>query len=148
MKLSQKISTLFMIAMVFIASTGMTLNLHFCSDNLKNISFEQSNNHNCCKNKKQQENKKDCSKHEGCKTKSDKSSCCKDAKVKAEKPIKADTSVKKEISFEQSVIFIQSYILSFLTFDIVNSNDYRKPDESLFPQPKEGLYILLNQFRN
>ncbi len=135
-------------AMVFLASTGMTLNLHFCANDLKQVTL-QKNESDCCKKaaqQKKQEQKKHCDKQKGCDAKSDKN-CCKNAEVKAKAPLKADTSVKKDSSFVQSVVFLKSYILSFLAFEIEDTDD-DKPKLSLVPLLKEGLYILLGQFRN
>lgn len=152
MKLGHKILTLFLIALVFIASTGMTLNLHFCLDELKTVSLQQQNNHSCCdKNKESQKesSKKECHKDKSCnKTKHDKS-CCKESKVATKNPVKVDNSnIKKESSFTSSLVFLKSYILSFLSFNTDDSEDDEKPNQSLFPLLKEGLYILLRQFRN
>lgn len=148
MKLSNKILTWFVMAMIFIASSGMTLNLHFCANDLKQVSLHKEES-NCCKKAaqtKEQEKKKHCDKQKGCDGRSEKN-CCKNTEVKAKAPVKADNSVKKESSFLQSVAFLKSYILSFLTFETEETND-KKPQVSLFPLLKEGLYILLGQFRN
>jgi len=151
MKLSHKILSLFMIAMIFIASTGMTLNLHFCANELKTVSLQEQKN-SCCQKKsvEKKENHKECDKKDQkhCDGKSGKS-CCKESKVATKNPVKVDNSgSKKENSFAQSLVFLKSYILSFLNFNTEDSEDDEKPKVSLFPMLKEGLYILLGQFRN
>ncbi|ADY51254.1 hypothetical protein Pedsa_0678 [Pseudopedobacter saltans DSM 12145] len=150
MKLSHKILSLFMIAMIFIASTGMTLNLHFCANELKTVSLQQTES--CCQKKsgEKKENHKECNKNgqKHCDGKSGKS-CCKESKVATKNPVKVDNpSSKKESSFAQSLVFLKSYVLSFLNFNTEDSEDDEKPEVSLFPMLKEGLYILLGQFRN
>ncbi|GEM_PF-2134579 len=151
MKLSHKILSLFMIAMIFIVSTGMTFNLHFCANELKNVSLQQQKD-SCCKKKsgEKEENHKECNKkgQKHCDGKSEKS-CCKESKVATKNPVKVDNpSSKKDNSFTQSLVFLKSYVLSFLNFNTEDSEDDEKPKVSLFPMLKEGLYILLGQFRN
>lgn len=151
MKLSHKILSLFMIAMIFIVSTGMTLNLHFCSNELKTVTLQQQGS-SCCQkeSKSKKENHKECDKKDSkhCDGKSGKS-CCKEAKVATKAPVKVDNPTSKnESSFAKSLVFLKSYVLSFLNFNTEDSEDDEKPNVSLFPMLKEGLYILLGQFRN
>ena len=144
MKLSRNILTLFLTVLVFITSTGMTLNLHFCSDNLQNVSIDQHAAN--CNMSKVSKKSKDCD----TKTAINKEdACCKDQQIKAKNPVKTDPSKSKnENSFVKSLVFLKTYIVNFFNVETEAEEDDKKPELSLFPLLKEGLYILLGQFRN
>ncbi len=145
MKLSRNILTLFLTTLVFITSTGMTLNLHFCADNLQTVSIDQ-HAANCNMTAIKKVSQKNCDTHLSI-AKDD--SCCKDQQVKAKNPVKADPSKsKKDNSFVKSLVFIKTHIVNFFSFETEAEHDGKKPELSLFPLLKEGLYILLGQFRN
>lgn len=145
MKLSRNILTLFLTALVFITSTGMTLNLHFCSDNLQNISIDQ-HAANCNMSKLINKEPKDCETETSI---SKENACCKDQQIKAKNPVKIDPSKSKnENSFVKSLAFLKTYIVNFFSVETETEEDDKKPNLSLFPLLKEGLYILLGQFRN
>ena len=136
-----------LVLLVFIASTGMTLNLHFCADELRTVSLQQESN-SCC----QMTSNTTDSKHKNCDKKEKghcEKSCCKESKIITKNPVKVDNSTaKKENSFVQSLVFLKSYVLSFLNFSNESADQEEKPRISLFPMLKEGLYILLGQLRN
>jgi len=146
MKLSRNILTLFLTTLVFIASTGMTLNLHFCADNLQNVSISQHSKNCDMSAALAKTSSRDCDSHPAL-NKED--SCCKDQQVVAKNPVKTDPSKSKdENSFVKSLVFLKTYIVNFFSFETDAEEDDKKPDLSLFPLLKEGLYILLGQFRN
>lgn len=146
MKLGRNILTLFLTALVFITSTGMTLNLHFCADDLQNISIDKHASNCNMPSAVSKKSSKDCDSKSSIKKED---TCCKDQQIKAKNPVKTDTSkVKDENSFIKSLVFLKTYIVNFFSFETTDDEDDKKPNLSLFPLLKEGLYILLGQFRN
>lgn len=145
MKFNRTLLTCFLAILVFTTSTGMTINLHFCADDIKNISLEKE--HQNCMMVKKEPLTKDCSKDKTSLLKKSKT-CCQDQQIKAKESLKNLSQKNKEDNgFIKSIIFLKSYFADLFSFE-KDSEDENKPQQSLFPLLKEGLYILLGQFRN
>ncbi|OAQ42295.1 hypothetical protein A5893_04060 [Pedobacter psychrophilus] len=130
--------------MVFITSSGLTVNLHYCAGKLANVSL-QNNHANCMMS--QTSNKsasKDCDKSMG-----KKDLCCQNHKVITKTDNK--TTVKKDNennAFVKTFSFVSTYFTSLFSFSNDDANEKEDTEISIFPILKEGLYILLQNFRN
>lgn len=133
--------------MVFITSTGLTVNLHYCADKLANVSLKD-NHVNCMMSVKK--SKTDCQKITSKSDVNKKYSCCKNQQVKAKTDNKlTHTKSKEKSSTDNFFTFTQTYFSSLFTFYSEESEEEKKQKNfSLFPILKEGLYILLQNFRN
>lgn len=145
MKIFRHTLTVFLSLMVFITSSGFTVNLHYCGDSLQEISI---NNHAGCQMKK-------ASLPKGCEDNSNVTSikkannCCKNQQIKTKSENKLlDNKAKKETSFDKTLAFINSYFISLFNFNTSDEDKKEENDTSVFPLLKAGLYILLQQFRN
>ncbi|MBD3748862.1 MAG: hypothetical protein IE931_05155 [Sphingobacteriales bacterium] len=145
MKLLKNGIVILLSLMVFITSSGLTVNLHYCVGKLQNVSLNPhqsdcnmmdmaaSNCHN--------ENQKNL------KAPSD---CCQNHQIIAKSGNKInDKKAKKEDSLLTTFTFIKSYFVSLFNFNSSDDNsNQEEKDISLVPLLKEGLIILLQQFRN
>lgn len=141
MKFSKNILTVILTLLVFLTSTGMTVNLHFCAGDLQQVSMEKTPK--CCI--------KESSKDDHCEKTSTKKDdpCCNDEQIITKSPVKnIDSKVKNENSFVKNFIFIKNYFSNLFNFEKTEVENDDKPKISLFPLLKEGLYIILGQFRN
>lgn len=130
--------------MVFITSSGLTVNLHYCADELQKVSLKKENS-SCMMEKSN--SKKSCETPNTSIKKID--SCCKDQKIQAKSQTKiSDTKAKEQGFFLKSVTFIRSYFTSLFTFENTDEEKQKETESTLFPLLKKGLYILLQQFRN
>ena len=134
--------------MVFITSSGLTINLHYCAGKLANVSLKDTHA-NCMVT-----NNKPTPKCHQTNSKSDitkKDTCCKNQQVKAKTDQKITQTKSKEKSPNYtSFHFVQDYFTSLFSFN-TQVNEEEKPKDknySLFPLLKEGLYVLLQNFRN
>lgn len=133
--------------MVFITSSGLTVNLHYCGGQLENVSM-QNQNDGCMMDK--------TSSKSGCDEKNQKpqlkniNNCCQNHQIKAKSDTKITDTKAKEVQASSGTFFaIQSYFTSLFFFSSQDKeSDDQETDYSLFPVLKEGLYILLQQFRN
>lgn len=130
--------------MVFITSSGLTVNLHYCANELQKASLKKENS-SCMMEKAL--SKKSCETPNTSIKKID--TCCKDQKIQAKSQIKiTDNKVKESGFFLKSITFIKSYFESFFTFGSSDKDEENEKQDTLFPLLKKGLYILLQQFRN
>lgn len=134
--------------MVFITSSGMAVNLHYCAGDLQNVSFNQTN-HSCGMEAKVI--KKPCDLNSKITSLQKADTCCQDKHIVAKTDAKVTPAKQKDQSaLSKTFIFINHYFTSL--FNYSGDNDEQKKDDkqelSLFPLLKQGLYILLQQFRN
>ncbi|MFC5284617.1 HYC_CC_PP family protein [Pedobacter alpinus] len=134
--------------MVFITSSGMAVNLHYCAGELQNISLNANNKD--CGMQQNRISTKDCDNYSQQSSLKKIDTCCQDHQVSAKTDNK-NTSVKSknETVFSKSFTFISNYFTSLFSFssDKVEEKEEEK-EISVFPLLKQGLYILLQQFRN
>ncbi|MBK0382531.1 hypothetical protein I5M32_06105 [Pedobacter sp. SD-b] len=129
-------------AMVFITSSGLTVNLHYCAGKLANVSLQDS--HENCMMSAKENTKKDCPNSI---TKKD--PCCQNHKVVAKADNKnIDSKLKEKTGFLQTFVFIKSYFTSLFSFSSEETEKENHKEVSIFPILKEGLYLLLQNFRN
>jgi hypothetical protein len=130
--------------MMFLTSSGFTVNLHYCAGKLANVSL-QDNHVNCMMTQKlKQSNPKDCEK-----SINKKNFCCQNHKVVAKADNKiTDTKAKEQTGFSKTFAFLNSYFTSLFSFSSEESEEENSEEISIFPLLKEGLYILLQNFRN
>jgi hypothetical protein len=132
---------------VFITSSGLTVNLHYCGGHLQNVTMQEQAE-GCMMSKP--------SVKSGCDEKNQKTqlkkvdTCCQNHQIKAKSDTKiTDTKAKDVQTLSGTFVAIQSYFTSLFSFNSQdNESDDQETDYSLFPVLKEGLYILLQQFRN
>jgi len=142
MKMSRNLLTCFLATLVFLTSTGMTVNLHFCANNIQSVSLE---NHQGCAMTNKATFTQKCATDSKASTLKKSDSCCKNQQIKAKQPVKS--ADQQEKCSAKTLAFIQSYFSNLFSFED-DAEDEDKPEQSLFPLLKEGLYILLSQFRN
>ena len=133
--------------MVFITSTGLTVNLHYCGNKLANVSLKD-NHANCMMSVQKQKN--NCHQTNSKTAVAKKDVCCKNQQVKAKTETKLSESKSKEkTSNYPSFNFAHNYFSSLFSFNSeVKEEETENKNYSLFPLLKEGLYILLQNFRN
>ncbi len=73
--------------------------------------------------------------------------CCKDQLIKAKLDLKINDT-KNDSGFLKTIFFVQSYFVSLFKFEEPAQSNEQDTSTSIFPLLKEGLYILLQQFRN
>lgn len=130
--------------LVFITSSGLTVNLHYCAGKLANVSL-QNNHANCMMSKitKQVDSK---GRDKGI---DKKDFCCQNHKVLAKADNKTTiTKAKNDNAFTTTFTFVSTYFTSLFSFSSENSDEENPKEISIFPLLKEGLYILLQNFRN
>ncbi|WP_017258201.1 HYC_CC_PP family protein [Pedobacter arcticus] len=133
--------------MVFITSSGMAVNLHYCAGDLQNVSFNQ-NNHNC--GMESTTAKENCDLDSKTTSIKEIDNCCQNTHIVAKTDAKISVAKEKDQSlFAKTFTFINHYFISLFN----NNQDCEKEKDegaeiSLFPLLKQGLYILLQQFRN
>ncbi len=139
---------LFLCLMVFVTSSGMAVNLHYCAGELQTVSLN-ANNSNCemqqtftsvevCDNSTQEASIKKVD------------TCCQNQQISAKAENKlTDNKSKNETALSKSFTFISNYFISLFSFNSEKSEEKEEEKEiSVFPLLKQGLYILLQQFRN
>lgn len=133
--------------MVFITSSGLTVNLHYCGGQLENVSM-QNQNDGCMMSKPSI--KTNCNQKKQVTELKKVDTCCQNHQIKAKSDTKiTDTKAKEVQTLSGTFVAIQSYFTSLFSFNSQdNESDDQETDYSLFPVLKEGLYILLQQFRN
>lgn len=135
----------FLSMMVFITSSGLTVNLHYCANELQKIGLNQDNTF--------------CSMRapliKSCQSTHSKSSikkvdtCCKDKKIQAKSQTKiTESKAKDQGFFVTKITFIKSYFETAFTSNGTDGDEEKETESTLFPLLKQGLYILLQQFRN
>lgn len=146
MKLLRNGLVIMLSLMVFFTSSGLTVNLHYCAGKLQEVSLN-SHQIDCkmmmdmaksnCHNKNQKSLKAP-------------SDCCQNHQIIAKSGNKInDKKAKKEDSLLTTFTFIKSYFVSLFNFNSSDDNDNQEEkDVSFVPLLKEGLIILLQQFRN
>lgn len=143
MNFNRTLLTCFLAVLVFITSTGMTINLHFCADDIQSISLKEERQ-DCMMAKTPSNNA--CSKEKSSSLKKA-TTCCQDQQIKAKESLKNLSQKNKEDNqFVKTIFFLKTYFADLFSFEN-DSEDEEKPQQSLFPLLKEGLYILLGQFR-
>ncbi len=134
--------------MVFITSSGMAVNLHYCAGDLQNVSLNQ-NNHDCGMQAKVIDESCHLDSNTTALKKAD--TCCQDKHIIAKTDVKVSSVKEKDQSaFVKTFTFINHYFTSLFNYSSTD-DDKEKEEESeisLFPLLKQGLYILLQQFRN
>ena len=130
--------------MVFITSSGLTVNLHYCAGKLANVSL-QDNHANCMMSQKSNlSTSKDCKKSMG-----KKDLCCQNHKVITKTDNKTTVSkAKDDNALVKSFSFLSNYFSSLYSFSNDDTDEEEDTEISIFPLLKEGLYILLQNFRN
>ncbi|HET8827694.1 MAG TPA: hypothetical protein VFM79_00050 [Pelobium sp.] len=134
--------------MVFITSSGMAVNLHYCAGDLQNVSLNQ-NNHDCGMQPKVV--KESCHKDSTSKSLKKVDTCCQDKHIVAKTDTKVSATKEKDQSvFAKTFIFINHYFTSLFNYSGEDEEQEKEKESeiSLFPLLKQGLYILLQQFRN
>ena len=135
----------FLSLMVFITSSGLTVNLYYCANELQKISIKQENTY-CFM---QSPLTKSCEATPSVSNIKKNDSCCKVQKIQAKSQNKIIVSEAKEQGFFlKSVTFIKSYFESIFAFNNSDKDEEKEKEVTLFPLLKKGLYILLQQFRN
>lgn len=141
MKFFKSSIIVFLSTMVFLTSSGLTVNLHYCAGKLAKVGL-QKEHVNCMMDSKVTALNSNS-------TISKKNSCCQNQQVKASIDQKInDSKVKQESDFLSPFTFIQSYFTSLFSFGNSDEDQEETDHISIFPILKEGLYILLQQFRN
>jgi predicted butyrate kinase (DUF1464 family) len=131
--------------MVFITSSGLTVNLHYCADELQKVTMKQENTY-CLM---QTPLTKSCQTIPSIRNIKKIDNCCKDQKIQAKSQTKiTETKVKEHGFFMKSITFIKSYFESIFAFNSSDKDEEKEKEVTLFPLLKKGLYILLQQFRN
>lgn len=130
--------------MVFITSSGLTVNLHYCAGKLQQVSLE--NKHQGCMMNMASAKKKCENKATSIKSYSN---CCQNHQIVA----KADTKItkaKEDNILVKSYAVVKAYFVSLFSFSSEDTDDSDDSDNgnSVFPILKEGLYLLLQNLRN
>ena len=125
----------------------MAVNLHYCSGELQKVSFNQ-NDEDCGMQSKLK--KGDCELNSKTVSLKKADTCCKNTHIVAKTDHKVSAEKEKNQSaFAKSFTFINHYFISLFNFNGDDEKEQEKePEVSLFPLLKQGLYILLQQFRN
>lgn len=133
--------------MVFITSSGMAVNLHYCAGELQNISINAQTEGGCAM--QTAPFKKDACSQQNVVKKKD--TCCQDQHIKAKTDQSINqTKVKTEKKNNNSFTFISEYFSSLFNFSDSEQadDDEENKDLSIFPLLKSGLHILLQNFHN
>ncbi len=148
MKRFRSVVVVLLSLMVFITSSGMAVNLHYCAGELQNVSLNQTNED--CEMQQSPMVEESCEAHPNNISVKKTETCCHDKHIIA----KTDTKVspiksKQPPTFAKAFTFINHYFTSLFNY---SGNDCEKEQEkgagiSLFPLLKQGLYTLLHQFR-
>ena len=134
--------------MVFITSSGLTVNLHYCANKLANVSLKD-NHANCMMTVKKP--KGPCHQSTSKSALAKKDTCCKNQQVKAKTDNKlTEVKSKEKTDNYSSFNFVHNYFTSLFSFNSEAKEEEKTEQKnySLFPLLKEGLYILLQNFRN
>lgn len=146
MKFAKNSLVIMLSLIVFITSSGLTVNLHYCVGKPQNVSLN-SHQPNCkiimdmAKSSRHNKNKKNL------KTSSN---CCQNYQIIAKIGNKInDGKAKRGGSTLTTFTFIKSYFISLFNFNSSNFNENTKEEGiSFLPPLKTELTILLQQFRN
>jgi hypothetical protein len=132
--------------MVFITSSGLTVNLHYCAGKLANVSLKEKHA-NCMMSAK----KANCHPSTSKSAVAKKDTCCKNQQVKAKTDDKL-TEAKSKVKSDNyhSFNFVQNYFTSLFSFnsEVKEKEEPEFKSYSIFPLFREGLYILLQNFRD
>lgn len=134
--------------LVFITSSGMAVNLHYCAGDLQNVSFNQTD-HDC--GMESALAKENCDVDSKTTSFKKVDTCCQNKHIVAKSDQKTSFIKEKDQStFAKTFVFINHYFISLFNFnsDADDTEQQKEPEVSLFPLLKQGLYILLQQFRN
>lgn len=135
----------FLSLMVFMSSSGFTLNLSYCTNGLQKLSIRQE----ILECLSQNSEHKSCDKISSTTKIKQINICCKNQKIQAKSQIKIPAAKpKKDSFFTKSIIFINSYFGSTFTFNNSEKDEEKEKEATLFPLLKKGLFILLQQFSN
>ena len=133
--------------LVFLTTTGFTLDIHYCQDQLKSISFigEAKNCHEAQSTKRCGKQTKKCQHSEDA-DKSDLDNCCHNERITIDKS-EIEATQPQVVSTEKiSLQFIANFITVFID---ENSNDFRpqsfKPDKPP-PLPDRDILVLYQTF--
>jgi hypothetical protein len=143
-KIFKQTIVLLLSLMVFITSSGLTVNLHYCAGKLQQLSLQKEG--------------KGCmmqmtSAKKNCESKAPNiesySNCCQNHQIIAKADSKI-TKAKEDNILVKSYVVIKTYFVSLFSFNYKEEDkkDDSKSSNSLFPILKEGLYLLLQNFRN
>lgn len=148
MKTLRSAVVLLLSLMVFITSSGMAVSLHYCAGELQNVSLSEKPDdcgmqteiakEACNVNPNQIQLKKV-------------DTCCQNKHIVAKTDTKVSpTKAKEPSALIKTFSFINHYFTSLFNYSSDNDQkeDEKEADISLFPLLKQGLYILLQQFRN
>ena len=135
----------FLSLMVFVTSSGLTVNLYYCANKFQKVSIKGEISE-CFM---QQSGVKSCEKILSSTRVKQINACCKNQKIQAKSQTKiAAGNAKEDGFFIKSITFLNSYFESFFDFTSSDKDEETEKKDTLFPLLKKGLYILLKQFRN
>ena len=135
----------FLSLMVFFTSSGLSVNLNYCTNEFQKINFK----HQISKCFIQHSDVKSCEKILSSTKFEQINTCCKNQKIQAKSQTKiASKKAKEDGFFIISITFLNSYFESFFDFTSSDKDEETEKEDTLFPLLKKGLYILLQQFRN
>lgn len=128
MKLKKHISLL-LASLLLVSNISFAINVHYCAGSIASISLESI----------KKKNDSDC-----CGKKIEKSTCCKDKKIKLEK--KADDSIVKTIVFDFGNPFLIPYQFEFLALNRVIFESQSKLIQYYCDSNAPPLYKLYSQY--
>jgi hypothetical protein len=135
-----RITALTLAILMFCASVGFSVDLHYCKGDLKSFSFfgEASSCHT---------SKKSCPHHQNLQAEdgAEKKDCCNNETVEFD-DLDEDFTFSPVIEFsELNIKFVTAFIYSFIgvTFPITNSNTFLK---SSHHKPPIDIYVLLERY--
>ena len=135
----------FLSLMVFVTSSGLTVNLNYCTNRFQRLSIREEISECSMQNFE----RKFCERISSPTKFKQINICCKNQKIQAKSQIKIPAAKpKKDSFFTKSIIFINSYFGSTFTFNNSEKDEEKEKEATLFPLLKKGLFILLQQFRN
>jgi hypothetical protein len=135
----------FFTLLIFITSTGLTVNLHYKTVDLNNISDKPKFN-TCIAQAPLITSCKQTSLSAKIKKPSN---CCKNQNLQTKPQTKLTTKkVEEDGFFSKSITFINSYFESILNFSSSDKDEKSEKENTLFPLLKKGLYMLLQQYRD
>ena len=133
--------------MVFVTSSGMAVNLHYCAGELQNVSLN-SKSHDCGMGSPTDQICIEIA--DSVPSFKSVDTCCQDHQITAKVDVKVVSAKKEQQSFlDKTFVFINHYFISLFGQTTDDVKEKEEPQEiSVFPLLKQGLYILLQQFRN
>ena len=134
----------FLSLMVFVTSSGLTVNL-YCVKEFQKVSIKEEISECFIQHTKV----KPCEKILSSTKIKQLNACCKNQKIQAKSQTKITANkTKKDSFFTRSITFLNSYFGSIFPFNNSDKDEEKEKEATLFPLLKKGLYILLQQFRN